>query len=223
MPDQNEASRITVCTGSDLPPLLHHHEEPTPPHTTHPWQPPLNSMVYNKPEGGLWASPVTGQRDDDEGHPIPVRSAWSDWCDRVMPEQVEGDYRTEVFAAPRAVFAVIDSAADAIALHEAFPAVNPVRRAMEELARDSGQPLSASDMAGDLYNAPYIDWAQLASSYLSGVYLTATGQRATHLPRQRAVVPSLNGWDMATVWFSHPEAIRLGPTRPAPITQEGQH
>jgi len=77
-----------------------------------------------------------------------------------------------------------------------------------------------------------ISWQRLAASGLAGVYLTDQGQAATRFPQERVAVsngnpaqppgglpmtelpvPSLYGWDCATVWFCKP-AFTTGTTHP---------
>jgi len=193
-------AKLNCCFGEDLPRILRHHEHRRSWGLTKKWRPIANSYA-NKPQGGLWAAPVI--EPPGKWRPIPRESAWTKWCRWEMPHWINGHWQTQLYPQRDAVFAVIDCAQDAVALYEAFPNDDhPVTAAL----RGAGAP---SHMFGKM-----IDWRRLLDQHISGVWLTDRGQIETHLPDED-VVPSLYGWDAATVWFSRP-AFRVGKTWPCP-------
>lgn len=193
---------IKTCFGEDLPPLLRHHRYRDQPVHRRFW-PISNSLETNKPQGGLWAAPAL--LPEGKWRPIPRRSSWTQWCETEMPEWINGRWQTQLFPRRDAVFAVIGSAADAVALYEAFPHDDhPLR-----------EYLMSKGLGGLTLYKKMIDWSRLMSRHIAGVYLTEQGQWETHLP-DKDVVPSLYGWDCASVWFTHGDAYTVGRTRMSP-------
>lgn len=193
--------KISIRFGSELPPLLRHDLYPTT-LARLKWRPITLRSEVNKPAGGLWTAPAI--LPEGKWRPIPRRSTWTEWCElEDMQTFINYSWQTQVFPDPTALFAVIDTAADAAALYEAFPSDdNPIAALMKE-----------HGMTGGLYSK-MIDWQRLLSTGIAGVYLTDRGQGETRLP-DTDVVPSLYGWDMATVWFGR-RAFRVGKTRVSP-------
>ncbi len=199
-------SRLNVCLGADLPPLLHHHRRRVPDHEVRSWRPVVNHLGTNRPLGGLWSAPWL--KPSGVWRPIPRESTWSQWCAYEFPEaiNVRAPYITQVHPQPAASFAVIDSAADARALYDVFPAQSPRELIAQLLGNEP--PEADKEMR--------IDWSGLLNRHLAGVYLTDRGQHETRMPDDPGQVPSLWGWDVATVWFSQADAFTLGRTWRAP-------
>lgn len=193
--------KIPIRFGSELPVLLRH--DPAPRTLARmKWRPIVNDHAVNKPRGGLWTAPAL--LPPGKWRPIPRRSTWTEWCEMEdMQTYINYGWQTQIFPEPGAPFAVIDSAADAVALYEAFPYDdNPV-----------AQLLKANGMRGTILGK-MIDWQGLLSTGVAGVYLTDRGQMETRLP-DSDLVPSLYGWDLATVWFGR-KAFRVGETWRSP-------
>jgi hypothetical protein len=201
---------IPTVKGRDLPPLARHHyhrRRPLPREVA----PPGNDHAMNKPSGGLWAAPVVEQ--PGRWRPVLRQTTWSaDYLDVVHPDRRALGYHTRLHPTPDAEFVIIDSAADAVAVHAAFPDND---NAVSQLLALGGMP--------DTILGCRIDWAALAASGIAGVYLTRHGQRTTRYPEDRRRVPSLNGWDVASVWFARPEFRRgsTWPVRPIPVDDDG--
>ncbi|MEV6400530.1 hypothetical protein AB0M39_38090 [Streptomyces sp. NPDC051907] len=193
--------RINVCFGEELPPLIRHHRNPRSHGLTKTWRPVRNSGRMNKPVGGLWTAPAV--LPAGKWRPVPKRSTWTDWCASEAPHWINNRYQTLLRARPDAVFAVIDTAADAVALYEAFP--------------NDGHPVAVALRGGPsrLFGR-MIDWERVLDRQIAGVYLTDRGQHETHLPEED-FVPSLYDWDAASVWFSMRDAYRtVGKPRRSP-------
>ncbi|MFE2934895.1 hypothetical protein [Streptomyces sp. NPDC059278] len=195
-------SSMNICFGEDLPPILRHHVHPKSHGVTRKWRPVTNRHGINKPSGGLWAAPAL--LPEGKWRPIPRRSAWTEWCAGEMPHWINGRYQTQLFPRRDAVFAVIDSARDARALYDAFPNENDPVAA---LLREEGMKLTLHGMM--------IDWAGVLDRQIAGIWLTERGMYETHMPDED-IVPSLYGWDAATVWFSHRDAFTPGKTWRSP-------
>lgn len=193
--------KIPLRFGSELPVLLRHDLKPLS-LARRPLRPVVNQPGKNKPAGGLWTAPAV--LPPGKWRPVPRRSAWTEWCEGVeMQTWINYGWQTQIYPDPLAPFAVIDRAEHAVALYEAFPDHDdPV----SQLLRSQG-------VSGGIVDKP-IDWRGLLNSGVAGVYLTEQGMRETHLP-DTSVVPSLNTWDLATVWFGR-KAFRVGKTRPNP-------
>jgi hypothetical protein len=193
--------KIPIRFGSELPPLLRHDSKPTS-LARRPLRPVANQPGIPKPVGGLWTAPALLPKG--KWRPIPRRSTWTEWCQGDgMETWINYGWQTQIFPEPSATFAVINSAADAVALYEAFPNDDdPVRL----LLRSKGVGAGIMDKM--------IDWQALLNSGVAGVYLTDRGQIETRLPDQ-TIVPSLYSWDLATVWFGR-KAFRVGKTWPSP-------
>lgn len=190
---------ISLRFGSELPPLLRHDLYPTS-LARLKWRPLALRMDMNKPQGGLWTAPAI--LPEGKWRPIARRSTWTEWCEmEEMQTLINYGWHTRIYPDPSAAFAVIDTAADAVALYEAFPFHgNPIAAMLKE-----------HGLSGGLYSK-VIDWKRLMSTGIAGVYLTDRGEMETRLP-DMDVVPSLYGWDLATVWFGR-KAFRVGETRP---------
>lgn len=191
---------IPIMFGRELPVLLRHDLYPKT-LARLPWRPVTNDHAINKPRGGLWTAPALLPKG--KWRPIPRRSTWSEWCESEMPYMINHGWQTQLFPEPDAPFAVIDTAADAVALYDAFPFdENPV-----------AQLLAEHGVTGHIHEK-MIDWQRLLSTGVAGVYLTDRGQIETRLP-DTSIVPSLYGWDVATVWFGR-RAFRVGQTWKCP-------
>ncbi|MFC4328299.1 hypothetical protein ACFPC0_10725 [Streptomyces andamanensis] len=195
---------IPIRFGSELPVLLRHDRWPTT-LARLPWRPVTNDHALNKPRGGLWTAPAI--LPEGKWRPIPRRSTWSEWCETEGGRDLATGWHTQIFPDPAAPFAVINCAADAVALYEAFPDEdNPIPQFLAEQGF-TGHHLEKA-----------IDWQALLSSGVAGVYLTRRGIHETRLP-DMSIVPSLNTWDLPTVWFGR-RAFRVGKTWKTPPVKE---
>lgn len=198
-------ARIKTCFGEDLPPILRHHQHPRSYGLTKKWRHVVGTDPGNKPLGGLFTAPVYGPAG--KWRPIPRRSTWTDWCESEAPEWINGRYQTQLFPERDAVLAVIDSAADARALYDAFPdAESPMALMMRELQQEMGRELIAM-------NDRFINWAGVLTRSIAGVYVTERGFRECRWPEAGQI--SLHLWDAATVWWARP-AYRIGKTWKSP-------
>lgn len=193
---------ISIRFGAELPPLLRHDLYPVSLARLRRWNPIHQHGAMNKPTGGLWTAPAILPKG--KWRPIPRRSTWTEWCESESPNLINHGWQTRIFPDRGAPFAVIDTAADAVALYDAFPYEdNPVH----DLYRKAG--LEPPRSVGKI-----IDWQRLLNTGVAGVYLTDRGQAETRLPDE-TLVPSLYGWDVATVWFGR-RAFTVGETRKTP-------
>lgn len=193
---------VRIAFGSELPPILRHHVHRRSHGLTRRWRPVTNIPGLNKPRGGLWAAPA--HVAPGKWNPILKRSAWTDWCAGEMPHWINGRYQTRLHPRRDAVFAVIDSAADARALYAAFPNHNdPV-----------ANMLRAEGIHATVAGLP-LDWEAMLRHPVAGIWVTDQGIRETRLPDDQTI-PSLYTWDAASVWFGEPDAFTVGETRPSP-------
>lgn len=170
----DSAQGVVLRRGYELPPLAW-----IPSHSGRPLDLELVEPITNmgptaKPQGGLWASPLSDPAQPHSG------TAWTQWCwqaDYAVPE--DGDIVTLLAPAPRAVFAVVDCLADLVAMCRQWPL-------------GIGHPRFAEAVG------PLIDFEAAALS-IDGIFLTEAGQRRTRLTK-----PHLYGWDVATVLFLRP-------------------
>lgn len=206
---------LHLCAGADIPPLLRHHQHPRSYALTKPWRPITNRDIGNKPQGGASASPAL--LPEGKWRPIPRRSAWTQWCEyNGYAHWIDGRWQTQLFPDPHATFVVIDSAADARALYEEFPYDdNPLA-----LLFDAVRPTDPDMQFLPAALSSLIHWPTALGGDISGVWLTERGQSLTRHPGRG--IPCLDGWDVATVWFSRP-AFRVGATWPSPRTEPDWH
>lgn len=170
-----------------LPPIAHASAEGVLPPYPRNFEAVRNLEDLNRPERGLWCSPVTTWSSDG----APAGTAWTDWCatpDELtgQPSVLHGKYTqfTAVEPLPQARIYLIDTADDLNRLVGAFllPLEHPMRR-----------------------TAP--DWEAMAASGWDAVYASIAGLTA-NAERWVTVEPSLSGWDCPSVLWLRP-AYRL--------------
>lgn len=215
---------LHTVPGSELPELVWHHDAlEDAEQIVARFRPPLFDGWRSKPEGGLW----TGVLRDHAG---PYMSAWGAFSKEVGVKE-EARYCSRVTPTPDARFVVIDSAADAVAVAQAFPGVqgeSTLGKLMIEMGEDPGplatvpddQPVALADAEAREVSAriragmeavygerlaPLVDFTLLAQHQYAGVYLTDRGRMETKYMHTAQGVPSLWGWDVETVWFRAPE------------------
>lgn len=178
---------LTPLDPKSLPPIAHASTEGVLPPHPRSFKAVGNLEDLNRPEHGLWCSPVTAWSTDG----APTATAWTDWCatpDELtgQPSAHHGTY-TRITAAeplPEARIYLIDTEDDLNRLVAAFPLPldHPMRR-----------------------TAP--DWEAMAAAGWDAVYASEAGF-AANAERHVMVDPSLAGWDCTSVLWLHP-AYRL--------------
>lgn len=166
-----------------LPPIAYASPKGVPPPHPRRFEAVRNLENLNRPERGLWCSPVTAWSVDD----TPIGTAWTDWCatpDELtgQPSVYHGTYTqiTAVEPLPEARIYLIDTADDLDRLVAVFPLPldHPMRR-----------------------TAP--DWEAMVTAGWDAVYASAAGV-AVNAERFVTVVPSLSGWDCPSMLWLRP-------------------
>jgi hypothetical protein len=193
---------VSLCRGRELPPLLHSHPLPASATLARPPAPAAEPTGDNKPRGGVWASPGTAA--PGAWRPIPRWSDWIDYCLDVLESPERVAYQTVLLPHRGAQFLLVDSTADADALHAAFPDTTSVM----------AMALAAVGEKDSSWGR-LIDWpAAVAATGAAGVYLTESGRRATRLPPEPGHV-RLYLWDVPSAWFAR-RAYSIERTDPRP-------
>ena len=150
-------------------------------------QPPERDL--NRPQGGLWSSPITARHPNG----APAATAWTVWCNapertvRPFLHESKAPYDTGVAINPQPEARVyrIDTQDDLNRLVEAYPVPDWT----------FGRPIAPN-------------WEALTAAGTDAVFVSAEGLAANE-DRHPLTEPSLYGWDCPSVLWLSP-AYQLG-------------
>ncbi|ALO05607.1 hypothetical protein AQF52_8097 [Streptomyces venezuelae] len=178
-----ENVELTPLEPDLLPPIANASKEGAPPPYPRNFQAVNNQENFNRPEHGLWCSPVTAWSADG----APTATAWTAWLANPgdvtgQPSKHDGTYSriTAAKPLPEAQIYLIDTEADLDRLVAAFP-----------LPPDHLMYRSTPD------------WEAMASAGWDAVYVTDAGLTA-NADRHVIAEPSLHGWDCPSVLWLRP-------------------
>lgn len=131
----------------------------------------------NKPQGGLWGSPVTDDYDN-------IISTWHEWCVGNHFTQGLSNYYIEYNIKNDSKLYIIDNQDDFINLIESYDKVK-------------------SDLPINMFIYP--NFEEISKDY-DGIYLTQKGQFDTHMPFEN-ISYNLYGWDCECLLLFTPDII----------------
>ncbi|MFC8728226.1 hypothetical protein [Streptomyces bacillaris] len=174
---------------NSLPPIAHASTEAAAPPDPRDFPPVRNQENFNRPEHGLWCSPVTSW----SAAGAPTATAWTSWLahpgDITGQPSIHAGAHTRITAVtplPDTLIYLIETQADLDRLVATFPLP-----------------------ADHLMHRSTPDWEAMASAGWDAVYVSAAGLEA-NAERHVMTGPSLYGWDCPSVLWLRP-AYRLIP------------
>jgi hypothetical protein len=156
------------------------------------FQPIQNIESFVKPEGGLWASPYTPNKE--------YVSAWHEWCDGNMDNWLSND-AVIITLKEEAMYYCIDDQDD-----------------LQDIVDIVGEQESILNQVSRMKFATYINFEE-ASKTWDVIYLTENGAWKTHMPMERRHL-NLYGWDCESCLIMNWDAIESWEYKKLDIVKE---